>query len=246
MIAAAYFLLVPFGAVVGSFAATAGLRLSEGRGWSRGRSSCDHCLRPLAYADTVPIVSYARFSGRCSSCSGPIDPTHLVGEAAGALLLALAFAFTDYLTATLLSLLAMTLVTASTVDWKIRRLPDALTAATAVICLGLAATEGWPGIVGGLVASAVVAVVGVGLRWFSERKHGHPTLGLGDVKLAGGLAIWLGIETPIAIGLASVLALISIGLTKPADRRIAFGPFISAAAWAVGFLHMAGLWSMPS
>lgn len=75
------------GASLGSFCATAGLRLSVGEQALHGRSRCDGCGVSLRYAATLPIVSFLRLGGRCATCGAKINPLHLVGEIVGPIIL---------------------------------------------------------------------------------------------------------------------------------------------------------------
>ena len=60
------------------------------------------------------------------------------------------------------------------------------------------------------------------------------------MKLISALAIWLGLDTSWAVALAAIGALIASRFAPPADGRIAFGPAIAAAGFAVGVAREAG------
>jgi len=230
------------GLALGSFAVTAGLRMSRGESGFVGRSRCDGCGRALGYAQTLPLISYARLGGACAGCGGRIDPIHLAGEAAGALVVATAFLSGDAARATLLSALGLTLIAAAAMDAKTRRLPDLLTAAVAAIGLGLSALAGTPQIMAGLVASLVTVLALLGLRAFGRRRRGDPGLGMGDVKLMAALALWLGAAMPWAVVAGALIGLLMMAVVRPVDQRLAFGPAIAVGAWLVGAGGEAGLW----
>ena len=75
------------------------------------------------------------------------------------------------------------------------------------------------------------------------RMRGQPGLGLGDVKLAIGLGLWLGVEgsvwTLLAASLSGLATLVVLALIKrtSADELagfgVAFGPFLCLSAWAI-------------
>jgi leader peptidase (prepilin peptidase)/N-methyltransferase len=232
--AAIYPFLFVFGAVAGSFAVTAGMRFSQERVWSHGRSYCDHCLHPLGYSQTLPVVSFARYSGRCAFCGGAIDPWHLVGELIGAIALPVVAMVFSPVYAILIFLLTMILLSAAAIDAKIRRLPDVLTGLSAMICMVLAWLTSWTALAQGLIAAAITVVVGLALRKWSGRNDRPAALGLGDVKLAAGLALWLGPLLPWAIALASIFGLMDVSIRRPPDRRISFGPYLAATGLALG------------
>lgn len=230
------------GLALGSFAVTGGLRASQGRSVWTGRSSCDSCGRVLGFAATVPVVSFVAAAGSCRACRSAIDPLHPAGEVAGALVLVSSFAAADGVRAMLLSALGLVLIAAVAVDIRVRRLPDALTGAAVLLCLALSALRSPQAILTGVLAALVTVALLLAVRAAGARRRGDPGLGLGDVKLMAGLALWLGLETPWMVVAASAVGLALMGLLRPADRRLPFGPAIALAAWAVGLCGEAWLW----
>lgn len=230
------------GLALGSFAVTAGVRMSRFQPVLAGRSHCDACGRTLGYVQTLPIVSYVGLRGACAGCRAAIDPIHLLGEGAGALVVVSAVFAADGWRIAALAALGLLLVAAATVDARVRRLPDVLTAGVAVTALGVAAASGVQTLLAGLTAAvAALALLGA-LRWVGERLRGEPGLGAGDVKLIAALALWLGAATPWMVVGAAGLGLLGMLVFRPADRRLAFGPAIATSAWAVGLAVEGGLW----
>lgn len=230
------------GLALGSFAVTAGLRQSRGGSAMRGRSQCDACGYQLGFAQTVPVVSYLKLSGACATCRARIDPTHLAGELAGAMVVVTAFFAHDLTRSLLLMGLGLTLIAAVAVDWKVRRLPDPLTLACAGFCATLATLESWQRLAEGLIAAVLVTATLMAVRWLASRRRGEPGLGLGDVKLLAALALWLGATTPWLIAGASILGLLLMAIMRPIDGRLAFGPPIAISAWTIGIIGEAGQW----
>ena len=235
--------LAAAGLALGSFAVTAGLRRSEGRQALWGRSACDACGRTLGMLQTIPVVSYVRQSGACTACGARIDPLHLVGELAGAAVVLSAFWIASPARATGLGLLGLMLLAIAVVDLKVQRIPNLYSALVAAVCLGLSTERGEGALVAGVLWGAgtgglLLALAAVGKRWLGEG-----ILGLGDVKLMGALAIWLGPATPAMVLTASLLGLASAPLLARGDRRIPFGPMIALGAWTVGLVSEAhGPW----
>ncbi|MDR3509250.1 MAG: prepilin peptidase [Caulobacteraceae bacterium] len=230
------------GLCLGSYAATAGLRLARREQSVSGRSRCDHCGASLGFLQTAPVIAYLRQGGACRNCGGRIDPLHLVGEICGALILVLAFLLATPPRAALLAALGLTLLASAVVDAKTRRLPDSLTLACAGLCAGLALQSSSPNLAIGLAASALSFIVLEVVRRGFLGLRGRAGLGLGDVKLVAALALWLGAATPWAVALAAIIGLISMALIRPADGRLAFGPALALVGWAVGMGREAGLW----
>lgn len=232
------------GLVLGSYAVTAGLRLSRLEGSTLGRSHCDSCGVALGFAQTIPVASYLRLGGCCAGCGARIDPTHLVGELAGLVVVLSAVASGPPLEAALMSGLGLALLAAAAVDSKVRRLPDVCATLVALCGVGLSLRAGGAQLTAGLVASGACVLVLLALREAGRRRRGDPGLGLGDVKLIAALALWLGAATPVMVVVASGLGLLAAPWLRGADRRLPFGPMIAAAAWVVGIAMQRGwgLW----
>ena len=220
------------GAVVGSFAATAALRMARGRDPIKGRSQCDGCARQLGWAETVPFVGYAVARGQCR-CGSRIDRFHMAGETLGGLALVIPLVLLPGVSAIVTGLLCLLLLVSALIDLKTLRLPDLLTVAIAVCALILAALSGH--VVSGVIAAVAAAAVLYGLKLWLERRHARPMLGLGDIKLVAALALWLGLRTPAMIALAAILGLALVLIQKRKDA-IPFGPMIAAGAFIVGVL----------
>jgi leader peptidase (prepilin peptidase)/N-methyltransferase len=134
----------------------------------------------------------------------------------------------------------VTLLAASCVDVATMRLPDALTAIVAAASAVLA----WLGgrLAEGAVCAIAALVLLLVLRTVLAGRAGRQALGLGDVKLTGGLALWLGAATPWFLVLAASGALVVMLMRRPVDGRLAFGPSLAFSAWVVGLASEAGLW----
>ena len=230
------------GAVIGSFLVTAAVRAARSEQVMVGRSHCDACHVELGFLATVPLVSFALARGRCRICDAGIGAVHPVGELAGGSLVLAAVLIGDAIRSPLLISLGLVLIAAAAIDATTRRLPDALTAAAALICALLALATSEQSLLSGIVAAALTFVTLQGLRRLARRRHGEPGLGFGDVKLLTALALWLGALTPWVAAAAAGLGLCAMGMLRPADGRLAFGPAICIAALGLGFLREAHLW----
>src|SRR5690606_7163607 len=129
------------------------------------------------------------------------------------------------------------------IDLDTRRLPNVLVlpmyAVGAVLLTASAALSGsWAAL-----ASAGVGMAGLGLAYLLLAVVRPGGMGMGDVKLAGALGLflgWLGPET-LAVGAISGFLLGGgagvVMLLRGAGRRasLAFGPWLLAGAW-VGIL----------
>jgi len=224
------------GACLGSFVATAAIRASRGKQTLLGRSQCDHCGAAVSYSRSIPIASFLIARGRCRRCGGAIARVHLAGEIAGASLVPLAFAVTSPLRAVLIAGLGLTLFGLSTVDVKTMRVPDGLTLAVGGQALCLALLRGREAALAAVFCAVVAVATLEGLRRAYLNLRGEPGLGLGDVKLVGALALWLGLSTPVAVGIAALLGLAAAWRLKLGAGRLPFAPFLAAAAFGTGIV----------
>lgn len=119
------------------------------------------------------------------------------------------------------------------------RIPDALSLPLVVLGLGLGALR-----VGGLPMSEMIgAVLGygvfAGLGAWLYRRRGEEALGLGDAKLLAAGGAWLGwAALPWLVLLAAGGALVWAALRG--QRRLAFGPWLAAAFFALWVLFLTG------
>jgi leader peptidase (prepilin peptidase) / N-methyltransferase len=230
------------GACLGSYAVTAALRLTAAEQSLLGRSHCDTCGIELGYAATVPIVSFVRLRGCCSSCGGRIDVTHLIGELAGLMIVLSALSAAPPQRAILLAALGLTLLASAVIDARSQRLPDRLTLVIGAIGAVLAAQRSMGSLAAGCAAAVIAFVTLELVRRGYQSLRREPGLGFGDVKLIAALGLWLGVATPWALVLASVAGFVGLVLFERARARIAFGPYIAVAAWTVGLFSEARGW----
>jgi leader peptidase (prepilin peptidase)/N-methyltransferase len=227
-------LAVAPGLALGSYAVTVGVRLSRGESSSRGRSHCDACGAGLSYAQTIPVLSYLGLRGACSACGVAIDPLHLIGEVAGAVVLASAFWSVAPARALILGAMGLALITLAAVDAKTQRLPNPAVLLVAVAAALLAGLKGWGALEVGVVAAVAAGGVLLLLRGLMAATKGDPGLGLGDVKLIAALSLWAGAGTPWMILAASLLGLAAAPWLRDGAGRMPFGPLVAGGGWIVG------------
>jgi leader peptidase (prepilin peptidase)/N-methyltransferase len=219
------------GAVVGSFAATAGLRLAGGLNPLAGRSQCDGCARTLGWSETLPFAGFALARGQCRACGNRIDRFHLAGEAIGAVAFAICLLTLQGLPAILTGGLCLLMLVSALIDLTTLRLPDLLTAGIALCGLGLAFLNGH--LISGLIVAVLSGAILYAVKWMLERQHDKPMLGLGDIKLVAALALWLGLRTPAMLALAAILGLVFV-LTTKRREALPLGPMIAVASFVIG------------
>jgi leader peptidase (prepilin peptidase)/N-methyltransferase len=230
------------GLCLGSFAATAAIRMTRSEQALVGRSHCDGCGVQLSFAQTLPIAAFIRLGGACNACGGRIDRTHLVGELAGAAIVVSALATVPLASAVLLTTLGLALLASSVIDVKTQKLPDLLTGVIAATGLGAAWLRSPQAALEGFAAGALSFIVLETTRRAFLALRGRHGLGFGDVKLIAALAFWLGLATPWAVFLAAAIGLAAAGPMRRGDGRFAFGPFIAIGAWIVGLMQEVHPW----
>jgi leader peptidase (prepilin peptidase)/N-methyltransferase len=227
------------GLAIGSFANVVAYRLPRGESLLRPPSHCPECGHPIRAYDNVPVVSWLVLRGRCRDCRAAIPPRYpLVEAATGVLFGAIVGVRWDDATAIALGLVLVAfLVPLTLIDLDVRRLPNALVypCAAAGLVLGTALDPG--GEPERLIAAAIAFAV------FLLAALVYPAgMGMGDVKLAGVLGLYLGRDVAVAIAAALLLAL-AVGLAIIARKGVAagrktavpFGPFLAAGA-VIGIL----------
>lgn len=241
-------LLVPaaglLGLLVGSFLNVVVWRVPRGESVVRPPSACPGCGNRIRARDNVPVLSWLVLRGRCRDCSGRIPARYPLVEAGTGTAFALVALVTGWSWALpALLWLAAVSIALTLIDLDVHRLPDAIVLPSypialgllALACLGPGGEASWAPLGRALAGCAVL--LGVYLVVALVAPGG---MGLGDVKLAGVLGLylgWLGWGA-LAVGWFAAFVLGGLfGLVLMASRRagrrsgIAFGPWMLAGAW---------------
>ena len=217
------------GLLLGSFLNVVIYRLPRGESLTKPASRCPSCGAPVKPYDNIPVVSWLLLRGRCRNCGTRISARYPIVEALTAAVFvgaALARGVDDDL-ALWLPFAAM-LIAVAGIDLDHRIIPNKILLPAAI--WGLAATIAFRPdniddslIAGGIAFGALLLTV-----------VAYPAgMGMGDVKLAGVMGIYLGSGVAPAM-LAAFLAGSIVGLAIIAregrDARkkgVPFGPFLA-------------------
>ncbi len=218
-----------FGAVLGSFLNVVAHRLPLKQSVVSPRSRCPHCKTQIRSLDNVPVVSWLLLRGRCRDCAHSIPARYpLVELGTGVLLAGVALSASDLPSLLLGVTLVLLLVPITLIDLDHRIIPNRLTLIGALSAPGILLATA-PGalpehLITGLAAGGFLLAAAL------ARPGG---MGMGDVKLAGVLGLFLG----SAVAPALLVALLSgtlvgaaiIARKGAAGRKIAipFGPFLA-------------------
>ncbi|HEX2409648.1 MAG TPA: prepilin peptidase [Solirubrobacteraceae bacterium] len=221
------------GAVLGSFLNVVAYRLPRGESLSRPRSHCPGCLTPIRPYDNVPVLSWLLLRGRCRSCRAPISARYPLVEAGTGALCALVVLARGPDEDALLGLaLVLLLVPVTLVDLDHRIIPNRLMLIGAVVAPALVAVTAPDA----LLEHGIAAVAAGG--FFLVAVLAYPRgMGMGDVKLAFVLGLFLGRDVGPALFVA-LLAGTLIGAAVIARKGAAegrktavpFGPFLALGA----------------
>jgi leader peptidase (prepilin peptidase)/N-methyltransferase len=218
------------GLLVGSFLNVVAWRLPRRESLSRPRSRCPECGTQIAAYDNVPLLSWLLLRGRCRHCRARISPRYPLVELTTGVLYALVVLAKDDAVDIALGLLLVTaLIPITIIDLELRLIPNRITlpAAVAAIVAGVVFDVGF-------VPEQLLAGAAAG-GFFLLAALAYPRgMGMGDVKLAGMLGLYLGraVAPAILVGLiAGVVVGAAIIARKGAreGRRTAvpFGPFLA-------------------
>ncbi len=227
------------GAIFGSFLNVVAYRLPRHESLLGPASHCRSCGTPVKPYDNIPIISFLLLRGRCRSCGSSISPRYPLVESLTAALCAGAVLAHGSASAVALSLgLILLVVPAALIDLEHRIIPNSLTALGAVVALALGLAldpSGEPQrliaafAAGGFLLLAALAYPG--------------GMGMGDVKLAAVIGLFLGRAVAPAI-LIALLAGVLVGATIIARKgaregrktAVPFGPFLALGAIVATFV----------
>lgn len=221
------------GAIVGSFLNVVAYRLPRHESLVKPASRCPRCGAPVKPYDNIPILSWLLLRGRCRGCGEPISPRYPLVEALTGVLCAGAVLAHDSAAGIALGVAVILIVVpAALIDLEHRVIPNRLTLLGAVLAVAVGTALDPAGeperLLAGLAAGGFLLIAALA----------YPGgMGMGDVKLAGVIGLFLGravIPAILVALLAGVLygALVIARKGAHAGRKTAvpFGPFLALGA----------------
>jgi leader peptidase (prepilin peptidase) / N-methyltransferase len=227
------------GTIVGSFLNVVAYRLPRHESLIKPASHCPRCGTPVKPYDNIPILSWLLLRGHCRSCAAPISPRYPLVEAlTGALCVGAVLVHHSAAGIALSVVLILLVVPAALIDLEHRIIPNRITALGAVLALliGLALDPaGEP--------ARLIAGAGAGGFLLLGALAYPGGMGMGDVKLAGMMGLFLGAAVAPAL-LVALLAGVALGVVVIARKgahagrktAIPFGPFLALGALLAVFL----------
>jgi leader peptidase (prepilin peptidase) / N-methyltransferase len=226
------------GLMAGSFVTVVAYRVPRGESIVGPRSRCPACGAQIAAYDNVPVLSWALLRGRARCCGEPISAHYPLTELAlGALYAATVIVLWGDAGEIALGLVFVTTLVAITLtDLERRIIPNKILLVAALLGAAIAVLAD----PGSLPERAIAAAAAGGLLFLAALAYPRG-MGLGDVKLAAVMGLFLGRNVAPAI-LVALLAGSLVGLAMIAGegaaarkKAIPFGPFL-ALGGVVGLL----------
>jgi leader peptidase (prepilin peptidase) / N-methyltransferase len=218
-----------FGALIGSFLNVVAHRVPRGESLVSPGSRCPGCGSPVKPYDNIPVVSWLVLRGRCRNCGIPIAPRYPLVELATALTFAAVVAVRGFDNDLVLELpFVAALIALAAIDFDHKLLPNKIV---------------YPLAVYGVIATLLVdrddlvenLIAGVGaFAFLLAAVIAYPRgMGMGDVKLAGAMGLFLGLSVIPALLVAflagSLVGIVIIAREGAAGRKkaVPFGVFLA-------------------
>ncbi|MGZ4202777.1 MAG: prepilin peptidase [Thermoleophilaceae bacterium] len=217
------------GAVIGSFLNVVVYRLPLGQSLVKPRSRCPQCEEQVSPRDNIPLVSWLLLRGRCRHCGEPIPARYPAVE----LLTALAFVAVVLrrgVHAELVALIPFTamLIAVAFIDLQHKIVPNKILLPAAVWGLLNAALLRTH-----MAPELVIAGAAAFLFFLIAALINPRGMGMGDVKLAGVMGLYLGKLVIPALAIAFLagtvvgLALVARYGSRSRKLGVPFAPFMA-------------------
>jgi len=217
------------GAAIGSFLNVVIHRLPRGESLVHPRSRCPSCQKQIAGYDNLPVISWLVLRGRCRGCGEPISPRYPAVE----LLTAVSFAAVVGVRGVdgeLIVLLpfAAVLIAVAGIDLDHRIVPNRIVVPAAVYGVAASAL-----VRAGELPELLLAGAGAFMFLLLAALAYPGGMGMGDVKLAGVMGLYLGLSVLPALFIA-FLAGTAVGVVRIAREGgearksgVPFAPFLA-------------------
>lgn len=221
------------GAIFGSFLNVVTHRLPRRESLVAPASHCVACGATIKPYDNIPVLSWLLLRGRCRSCGVHISARYPLIEA-GTAALCVAVVLVKSSAADIVLGLAMVLllVPAAAIDLEHKRIPNLITLPGCIVAIAL-----------GLAFDAsgepvrLLAGLGAGGAFLIVTLISPRGMGMGDVKLATMIGLFLGSAVIPAILIALLAGVLvggvviaRVGVSKGRKTAVPFGPFLALGA----------------
>ena len=218
-----------FWAVIGSFLNVVAHRVPRGESLVAPGSRCPDCGAPVKPYDNVPVVSWLLLRGRCRNCGTRISPRYPLVELATAVAFAAVVAVRGFDDGLILELpLVAALIALAAIDFDHKLLPNRIVYPLAAYGLIATLLVDSDDLVENLAAGAGA------FAFLLAAVIAYPRgMGMGDVKLAGAMGLYLGLSVIPALLIAflagSLVGIVILAREGAAGRKkaVPFGVFLA-------------------
>lgn len=226
------------GLVAGSFISVVAHRVPRGLSIVGPRSQCPSCGGQIAAYDNIPVLSWLLLRGRCRSCGDPISARYPALEIGlGAAFVGTVLVLWDDPAQLAMGLVFVaTLAAVTLTDLERRIIPNRILLVSALLGLAIALITD----PGSIPERGIAAAAAGGLLLLTALAY-PKGMGMGDVKLAALMGLYLGsaVAPALLIGfftgaIVGVALLLREGAAAR-KRGVPFGPFL-ALGGIVGLL----------
>jgi leader peptidase (prepilin peptidase)/N-methyltransferase len=219
-----------FGLIVGSFINVVAYRLPRHESLVSPGSRCPSCGTAIKPYDNIPVLGWLLLLGRCRGCKATIPARYPIVEALSAVLaVAVLLVKSSSYDIVLGLVLVAVLVPVSLIDLDHRIIPNKLTLPAAIAAIGIGLALAPKHVPEQLIAGA--AAGGFLLVFALAYPRG---MGMGDVKLAAVLGLYLGRSVAVALltgvlagAVVGALVMARLGVTQGRKTAVPFGPFLA-------------------
>ena len=227
-------LAAPLGAMIGSFLNVVAYRLPRGESLAFPASHCTSCGKDIKPYDNVPVLSWLLLRGRCRHCSAGISARYPLIELVTAVVFAAIVLVRGIRPELALELpFAAMLIAVAGIDLEHRIVPNKILLPAAVWGVGVMAFVSPEALPEALIAAASA------FTFLLLAALAYPGgMGMGDVKLAGVMGLYLGLSVVPAMlmaflagSLVGVAMLVRHGAAAR-KKAVPFAPFLALGSVA--------------
>lgn len=232
-----------FGSLVGSFLNVVIYRIPLKCSIVSPPSACTGCGMRIRGYDNIPVLSWILLRGRCRSCKAPISMRYpFVELSTGIFFWIVAWKFHGSAVSLLVAFLYLAAVSVALalIDLDTHTLPNRIVIPSYLVGVLLLGITGFVSGNSGAIVRAIIGMSALALFYFGTALLYPGGMGMGDVKFAGVLGLFLGYLgwDVLLVGAFSAFVLggffaLSLVVLRKANRAsgIPFGPWMLTGAW---------------
>ena len=236
------------GLSLGSFVNVCIYRIPRGLSIISKRSFCPHCDSQLRWFELIPVLSFLLTLGKCKTCGKRISFFYPVVEILFAVLTFMVFLqYGISVRAFELLIFSFLMLAVAIIDWKHFIIPNQVIIAGLVLGFIVKGFNGQNMFISSVQSSFVSFITLLLIMIIGNYLFQKQTMGMGDVKLAGVIGLFIGYQNfVIALWLAAVVGIVYAVINPSFIRKsqignrinlIPLGSFLSVASVLIFFFE---------